>query len=375
MVHFGYGAMAGGLSGSIGGVQRQTSLLARWFAERGYEVSMLTWDEGQEDGVKISGVRILKMCRENAGIKGLRFFWPKWTSLNTAMRRADADVYYQNCAEYVTGQVALWCHRHGRKFIYSVANDPDCDAQLPEMRKVHDRLFYWYGLRTADKVIVQTVRQREMLQNHFQRDSVVIPMPCPGPSESEYVRFDRERGASQHVLWIGRVCEQKRPDRLLDLAWICPDVHFDLVGPIADTEYSRGICLRAGTIRNVTLHGPVSRDHIPEFFRNTRVMCCTSDFEGFPNTFLEAWCHGVPIVSTVDPDNVIAERGLGIVGKDVSELASGIHELLRSPEKWKKASQSARAYYRDNHALEKAMERFERIFCEVTDPGGRGENI
>ena len=28
-------------------------------------------------------------------------------------RRADADVYYHNCAEYVTGQVALWSRRVG----------------------------------------------------------------------------------------------------------------------------------------------------------------------------------------------------------------------------------------------------------------------
>ena len=122
VAHFAYGAMAGGSSGHIGGVERQTTLMARWFAARGYRVSMLTWDEGQEDGVEIDGVKVFKMCRQDAGLPGLRFFWPRWTSLNAAMRRADADVYYQNCGEYVTGQVAMWCRRHGRKLVYSVAN-------------------------------------------------------------------------------------------------------------------------------------------------------------------------------------------------------------------------------------------------------------
>ena len=357
--------MAGGNQGFIGGVERQTSLMARWFATRGYQVSMLTWDEGQDDGVDIDGVRIFKMCREEAGVKGLRFFWPKWTSLVAAMKCADADIYYQNCGEYVTGQVALWCRRHGRKFVYSVANDADCDARLPEMHKLCERVLYRYGLKHADRVIVQTRRQQDMLRTHFELDSAVIPMPCPGPSADDYVACERAQKRGNRVLWIGRVCEQKRPDRLLDLAEACPDLHFDLVGPAADNGYARSVWERAKNISNVTLHGPTSRDRVSEFYRNAALLCCTSDFEGFPNTFLEAWSYGVPIVTTFDPDNLVAEKGLGRVGKDVRELAAGIRELLGSPEKWSKASQSARAYYLENHTIDAVMPKFEKVFNEI----------
>ena len=127
VAHFAYGVLSGGQCGHIGGVERQTALLARWLAARGYDVSILTWDEGQPNDVNTDGIRVIKMCRRSAGIAGLRFFLPRWTSLNSAMRRADADLYYQNCAEYVTGQVALWCRHNRRKFVYSVANDPDVD--------------------------------------------------------------------------------------------------------------------------------------------------------------------------------------------------------------------------------------------------------
>ncbi len=105
--HFAYGALTGGKAGHIGGVEWQTSLMAKWLAKRGYQVSMLTWDEGQQDGVEIDGVKVFKLCRKETGVKGLRFFWPRWTSLNAAMRRADAEIYYQNCGEYVTGHPAV----------------------------------------------------------------------------------------------------------------------------------------------------------------------------------------------------------------------------------------------------------------------------
>jgi len=365
VAHNAYGAMAGGKDGFIGGVERQTSLMAKWFAARGYQVSMLTWDEGQEDGVKIDGVRVFKMCRKEAGIKGLRFFWPKWTSLVAAMKRADADIYYQNCGEYVTGQVALWCRRHRRKFIYSVASDPDCDARLPKMHNLRERLLYRYGLRAADKVVVQTQRQREMLWNGFRRDSIVIPMPCPGPSDEDYARLDQQRNGSRRVLWIGRLCEVKRPDRLLDVAEACPDVHFDVVGPPADSDYVHGVCQRAKRIANVTLHGPVARDRVGQFYSKASILLCTSDFEGFPNTFLEAWSYGLPIVSTFDPDNLIAQRNLGIVASDAQGLGSGIRGLLGDPQRWQQISEAARRYYVENHTVEAVMPKFEKVFKEV----------
>jgi len=365
VAHFAYGAMVGGDSGYIGGVERQTSLMARWFAGRGYQVSMLTWDEGQDDGVEIDGVRVFKMCRREAGIKGLRFFWPRWTSLVAAMKRADADVYYQNCGEYVTGQVALWCRRHGRRFVYSVANDTDCDGRLPEMHKLRERVLYRYGLKTADKVVVQTQKQREMLRSDFGRDSVVIPMPCPGPSEDDYVGNEQRGDGESRVLWIARICEQKRPDRLLDLAEACPDLDFDIVGPPADTEYARGVCDRAKTITNVTLHGPAARESVPEFYKKAKLMCCTSDFEGFPNTFLEAWSYGLPIVSTFDPDNLIIDKDMGIVAPNTEGLASGIRSLLADWERWQQTSEAARRYYLENHTIDAVMPRFESIFREL----------
>jgi len=365
VAHCAYGAMAGGDGGHIGGVERQTSLMARWFAGRGYEVSMLTWDEGQEDGVKIDGVRVFKMCRKDAGVKGLRFFWPKWTSLVAAMKRADADLYYQNCAEYVTGQVALWCQKHGRRFVFSVAADTHCEARLPYLATLRERILYRYGLKAADIVIVQTWRQRKMLQANFGRDSIVLPMPCPGPNEDDYSDCELKRNDSHHVLWIGRICPVKRPDRLLGLAEACPDLRFDLVGPVADNGYARSIRERAKSISNVTLHGPVSRDHVSEFYRKAKILCCTSESEGFPNTFLEAWSHGLPIVTTFDPDNLIVERGLGGSAKDVSELARGIRVLLDSPQRWRKAAQAARQYYLENHTVDAAMSKFEKVFLDA----------
>ena len=367
VAHFAYGALAGGESGHIGGVERQTAMMAKWLVKHGYKVSMITWDESQKDGEEIDGVTVHKLCQKDEGIKGLRFIWPRWTSLNAAMKRANADIYYQNCAEYVTGQVALWCRKHNRKFIYSIASEPDCDCTLPKMRKIRERVLYKYGLTHSDKIIVQTKKQYDMLLTGFNINSIIIPMPCNGLPETEYEDLKINRKKVSNILWLGRVCEVKRPDRLLEIAKLNPGIHFDFVGPKDNTGYSEKIIEQAKQIPNVIYHGPAIKEKVWDFYKNSRIFLCTSNFEGFPNTFLEAWSSGLPIVSTVDPDDIITQKNLGIIGSDISQLSSGIRQLLENDKEWENASCASRQYYLENHTLESSMHQFEQVFRKVMD--------
>lgn len=369
VAHKAAGEMFGGNRGHIGGVERQTSLMARWLAAHGYETSLLTVDEGQADEEIVDGVRVIKMCSVDSGLPGLRFFHPRWTSLNRALRRADADLYYQNCAEYVTGQIALWCGRRGRKFVYSSASDLDCTPGLPDIKKWRVRVLYRYGLLHADRIVVQTRKQQGMLLNGFGLNSTVLPMPCPGPSSAEYRAPEPPRYDSSRVLWVGRICPEKCPERLLELARLCPSVNFDVVGPADDSEYAREICNRARVLPNLTLHGAMPRVRMPEFYQSSACLCCTSVLEGFPNTFLEAWSFGLPVVSTFDPDRLIAERRLGIAAEDAAGLAAGIQRLLLSSDEWRQCSTRARLYYAENHTLDAVMPRFVGIFLDALNDG------
>lgn len=365
VAHNAAGAMFGGDRGHIGGVERQTSLMARWLAARGYGVSLLTWDEGQADEEIVDGVRVIKMCSRQSGLPGLRFFHPRWTSLNRALHRADADLYYHNCAEYVTGQIALWCRRNGRKFVYSSASDMDCTPGLPYMKKWRVRALYRYGLRHADRIVVQTQRQQSMLRDGFDLGSTVLPMPCPGPSSTEYRAPEPPQHDSCRILWVGRICPEKCPERLLALARLCPEAQFDVVGPVDDGTYAKEIRDRARTLPNLTLHGSIPRTRMFEFYERAACLCCTSVVEGFPNTFLEAWSHGLPIVSTFDPDRLIAEHRLGVVAGDAAGLATGIRRLIQSPDEWLQISARARCYYEKNHTVDAVIPKFVGVFLDA----------
>lgn len=359
VAHMAYGALSGS-GGHIGGVERQTSLLSRWLARRGHHVTMITWDEGQPRPTVIDQVRVVTTCRESDGWPVARFFHPRWSSLVRALRAADADVYYQNCAEYVTGQVALWCRANRRGFVYASASDSDCDARLPLLTTRRERVLYRAGLRRADRIIVQTESQRAMLRRNFGHDATVIPMPG-----ADYPEVLAPSPAPQRVVWIGRVCEVKRPDRLLDLAARRPDVPFELIGPSDGTAYATSVLARAAERANVHVHGALPPDGVRAALSGARCLISTSDIEGFPNTFLEAWSYGVPVVSTIDPDGVIARHGLGWVAPSPDDLHAQLGEVLASPQERDRAGTRAREYFLRNHAADAVLPRFERVLAEA----------
>jgi glycosyltransferase involved in cell wall biosynthesis len=369
----------------VGGADRIVTLLARGLAERGHDVSVVTWDEGQEEGATAAGVRIHKMCRPDAGVRRLRFFHPRWTSLRAALARADADVYVQTCAGHETGQVAHFCRARGRRFVYWVASDADCDPRLPLLRTRRDRVLYRYGLRRADEVIAQTAAQQRALAQGFARRSVVLPMPCAGPDEGAYVpqAAPPERAERPRVLWIGRIIGMKRPDRLLEVAALCPEIGFDLVGPLAEGagDEERRTLERARAAPNIHVRGPIERGRLDDVYRRAACLLCTSDTEGFPNTFLEAWSQGLPVVTTFDPDGLVAARGLGAVAApgDTRALVAALRRLLADPIAWREASARARRYWVSNLRPEAAIPHLLGVLqdgavpARAGDGGGRGQ--
>lgn len=362
VAHKAYGAFCGGFTGHIGGIEWQTSMLAKWLAKQGHAVSFLTWDEGGEAIEMKEGVRIIKIARPGAGLKGLRFIHPKWTGLNRAMRLANSDVYYQNGSEVVTGQVAMWCRRNRRKFVFSSASDGDFDARLQGLSSSWERGLYRYGLRHADLIIAQTETQRKLLKRNFGLESELIPMPCTHTVADEIDPPPVE--PAKRMLWIGRIYQVKRPDRLVELARACPDITFDLVGPAYSDDYTRAVMEQARQTKNILIHGEVRREGVKKFYQNTSALCCTSDYEGFPNTFLEAWSQGVPVLTTFDPDSVVRMHKLGVTVNNTNEMIEAANVFF-DPPRYQEMCRNAHRYVYENHRAEAVLPKFQAAFANV----------
>ncbi len=357
--------------GQIGGAEVQQVLIARELARRGYRVTFVVHDYGQPDGVDCGGIQVFKKCPVDAGWPGMRFIHPQTTSLWQAMQRANADIYYQRGAGTETGQVAAWCRWRRRHFVFGIASDGNCDSGLSTLTTARERMIYSYGVRRAC-VVCQTDRQLQALAAGLGIPATVIRTCTMEPARAQLVE-GLPNGVRPRVLWVGRFAAVKRPELLIDVAASCPEYDFDIVGAAnAPTPYAEGIVNRAEALANVTLHGLVPHARIGTVFSRAVAVMCTSHWEGYPNTFLESWARGIPVVSTVNPDGVVVEHELGRVGTDVKELRQGLHDLLDSAETWLSYSQRCREFYLQHHTVARSVDAYERLFEQMTSTSGHG---
>ena len=318
-----------------GGAELQQTLLARALARRAWPVSMVVADHGQPDEAVWDGVRTYKAYRPKEGIPVVRFLHPRWTKLVAAMRRADADIYYTSCAGGHLGQVVLFARSRGRKVVFRVASDSDCDPRTLLVRYWRDRKLYGWGLKRADLVLAQTPAQQAALERNFGVSSDVIdPLFETAGGRPPFAARDIA------VLWIGNLRPLKRPGLLLDVAARLPDLSFHLIGgpmPGAEAFFAQ-VRQRAAALPNVTFHGFVPQHRIGDYVERARVLVSTSETEGFPNTYLQAWSRGTPVVAFIDPGQLISRHGLGVVVSDAQALHAALAKLAGEPEEWRSAS-------------------------------------
>lgn len=342
----------------VGGAERQLVFVARGLAKRGHAVSFVTLADGM--GVaEADGIRVLTAYRADAGVPGVRFVHPRWTGLTGALREANADIYYQMGADSETGQIAAWCGARGRRFVFATASDADCDPALPLLRTVRQRMLFRYGLSRADAVVSQTTSQSERLRRSFRVESIVIRNCTSDVTIDGDVYRARAQNPRSRLLWVGRLVEVKRVELFLDLAANKPDWDFCIVGSGDPGDpYVRRVEARASSIPNVTLLRGIGDEELDGEYRRANALVCTSIVEGVPTTFLEAWARGLPVVSTVDPDDLIAGRGLGAYTLPDS-LAEGVAQVLGWPsDTWRRS----REYVLKTHTIDASVSAHQWVF-------------
>ena len=364
VAHNAYGILAQINTGHTGGLEVMAAGLARWLAASGFRVSMITWDEGFDDGRMVDGVQVFKLCQRHAGLPLLRFFSPRWRSLRSALNRANPDLIYYSCGDLGLGQIVQWAHAKGKKVCYAVVDDFACYRTLPALQAQRERWLYRYGLRRADHIIVQTRTQQALLKDEWGLSSVMIPMYSDGMNVEVDLQA-KSREAQKRILWVGRLSTQKRLEWLLDIAEASPDYLFDVVGDAnTDTEYARSLKQRAASMPNVVMHGRVAHNEMGPFYQDATMLCSTSVYEGFPNVFLEAWSAGLPIVTSFDPDGVVERHGLGKVAHSAVALKAAMDALL-APDSWSPAAKAAKRYFHEHHKMEVSMRQFESEFINM----------
>jgi glycosyltransferase involved in cell wall biosynthesis len=136
------------------------------------------------------------------------------------------------------------------------------------------------------------------------------------------------------------------------------------------------VARQARAVPNLHMTGHVPFHEVGAWFDRAAVVVNTSDYEGLPNTFVQAWLRGAPTLSFVRPESAPGRTGT-IACADVAQMAQRLRVLLDDEAAWGTASAACRAHFEAHHTMDAAVRRYLEVFAQVlgrrdgTAPAGR----
>jgi glycosyltransferase involved in cell wall biosynthesis len=251
-----------------------------------------------------------------------------------AIYKSKPDYIVQAGAGFILLPLAMLAKLANVSFIHRVANNVDVDNRIYNKISLPAVLSYQLGLKFTSVISCQNDYQYEQLKSKFPKKQII---KLSNPFEilkSEVKPLPLEQ--RKYVSWVGIFQYQKNLPLLLTIARKLPQLEFRIAGlPKENLEqHLRGVVDELRSLDNVVLEGYVKREDLYPFLAKSICLLNTSLYEGFSNTFLEAFAVGTPVVTTedIDPDQIIKIHSLGKTCKNFDDLHSCIINLMEDAD-------------------------------------------
>ncbi|MEX2493388.1 MAG: glycosyltransferase family 4 protein [Nitrospirales bacterium] len=334
-----------------GGAERYQWLLARAMAHRGWSA--------------VVGVRKGLAEQERRTIEGVEFVGIGddhiLRSWNRFLKTEQPDWWFWQCADHWLGLAVEIAKLNGVRFIFSAMVDLDVIPHRALVRRPSLWPLYAWGLRRSNRIVVQHGDQLNQLAPSLRSKASILPGIV-----GQTLEVKPHAAGRNYVAWVGVLRQPKRPDLLLEIAKRLPDVPFVVCGGFSTFMTPEGfaepIVEKLKALSNVQYLGQVAPRKTLEIIGNAAMLLSTSQLEGFPSVFLEAWAAGTPVVSLkIDPDGVIQRKNLGTLSGTVEIAVRDIATLMQSRDRREEMSLRARQHVKEAHSDEAAIRVIESV--------------
>ena len=350
-----------------GGSELRAWRFARGLADLGFDVSIAARDPGPLPTDVLGPVRVHGVARNDGWLSSVVHSLGRGKGGEADLwAGAGADIFVSFGAAEYNADLASWCRANDRPLVLFAGSDADFSADYRPGNTARniwgsrcDRCYD--SVMGAAVLVVQTETQRRWAKERYGREADVVANPV------SVADLAHEMAGEGQFLWIGKAVKNKRPDLALAVARACPEQPFVMILNDVGNGLFEEIIRDKGS--NVEVVRSVPPDQLKSYFERARALLCTSDFEGFPNTFLDAGCFAVPVLSlSVDPDGLVAREQGGVVASgNMDRLIEAVMTYARQPETARAAGRRWYDYVRRNHDFTERVAEFAVIIRKATE--------
>lgn len=316
----------------MGGAERQIIGLALLLKQRGYRVTLLTYNDHN------SYVELVQ--RYGLSSMTLQVKPSPLSKLMAVRHHIMEDGGYDCVITYKTGPNIIGCllRLMGMRF-QLIVSERNTTQHIGRMEKIRFRLY-----RKADYVVPNSQSQANFIVEHFpwlkQKTIVITNFTDTNHFAANYTK----KGDMVKILTTARVAKQKNVLRYLDAVDLLrkrgvKNVHFDWYGDVQKGEetYSEEVFNKVKEMRLediISFHPATPK--ILEHYQQCDIFCLPSNYEGFPNVICEAMSCGKPILCSRVCDNPYiireGENALMFDNTNIEEMADKIKAMCEKSQ-------------------------------------------
>ena len=336
-----------------------------------FDVMFYTGDFGQSsdiqvyENIKVQKIRMFGWTNKNIKQKIIFYF-----SLGRMLLKSPAKVILTEMADEMIGWASIYFKViTDRAHIHRLASDKDTTyVDMKSSKRPIMYYLYHLALKKADFLFSQSRDQQILLKNNMGYDSIVVPNGFFIPEKSK-------RDSKKHILWVGRAVPLKRPLLFMELSRRFPQYKFVMIMPSTGQNTSHSfksmIAESLDSMKdcpNFVYKDYVAFNEIQKYFDEAKLFVNTSEYEGFPNTFVQACLGAAPIASlSVNPDGFIDRYDLGrFFNDDFDAMAEFIKNMDSNKETMQSYSDNAYRYVADNHNIKNTGQAYKDAILQIS---------
>ncbi|MFC0439981.1 glycosyltransferase [Kutzneria buriramensis] len=237
----------------------------------------------------------------------------------------------------------------------------------------------WWDLRrvlsSARTVTAPTPRAVQLLAEHGIPDAIAVSCGI------DLTRFPASPAPDHlvpHVLFVGRLDEEKRVDEILLAVHRLrrtAHVRVEIVGDGKCRRAWQELAGRLGIAGDVTFHGHVDDDALLAAYRRADIFCMPGVAELQSLATMDALAAGKPVVAAdamALPHLVLpGETGWLFPPGDIAALADRLRDLIGDPAARARMGAAGRELI-GRHTLDGTLDRFEALYRNALMPARRG---